>query len=84
MIDSERFMYDLLVNSRVDFANEWSGWKMRGAVLISPEGDRIRPERLRGLLFGESLKKRKKSPSGKTAPSMPDPVVVCLGVRRVA
>lgn len=59
------FMYDALVLCRVDLAGEWSGWKIRGRVLVSPDGDRIPVERLRGLLFTESLKRQKRNKPGR-------------------
>lgn len=33
----------------------WAGWRIAGRELVTPDGDRIRPERLRGLLFRESM-----------------------------
>ncbi|MEH6416206.1 DUF3653 domain-containing protein [Pseudomonas sp. CGJS7] len=29
----------------------WIGWRVRGRDLVSPEGERVNPERLRGLLW---------------------------------
>lgn len=50
-------MYDALVHCRIDLAQEWSGWKIRGRDLVSPAGDRISPARLAGLLFTEKARK---------------------------
>lgn len=36
----------------------WSGWRIAGRELVSPDGQRISPERLRGLLFRESSEAR--------------------------
>ena len=49
--EARQFMYDCLVYNTIDFGHEWAGWKMRGRVLVSPDGDRISAQRLRGLLF---------------------------------
>lgn len=52
----------------IDPGGHWIGWRLRGRVLISPDGDRITPERLRGLLFSESLKLRRqkaRKPAGQ-------------------
>ena len=43
----------------IDPGGHWLGWKLRGRVLVSPDQDRITPERLRGLLFCESLRLRR-------------------------
>lgn len=53
-----RRLYEEKVLGHLDLAAEWSGWRLRGRWLISPEGDRISPERLRGLLFSENGSKR--------------------------
>lgn len=53
-----RRLYDEKVLGHVDLAAEWSGWKLRGRWLVSPDGDRISPERLRGVLFREGGEKR--------------------------
>lgn len=43
----------------MDLNDEWIGWRLRGRYLISPGGQRISPERLRGLLFRDQLELRK-------------------------
>jgi len=48
--------YQLAVYGLLDLGGPWTGWKLRGAHLVSPDRDRITPEQLRGLLF---LAKRK-------------------------
>ena len=60
--DCARRVYARAVTCHDDLTAEWSGWKLRGRVLISPEGDRITPARLRGMLFVESLRGRKRPP----------------------
>lgn len=57
-----RGVYAFEINSTIDLTGPWHGWKLRGSVLVSPDKDRITPERLRGLLFVESLTKPKRSP----------------------
>lgn len=53
-----RAVYAFEVNSTADLSGEWAGWRLRGRVLISPDGDRISPARLRGLLFVEAGRRR--------------------------
>lgn len=46
------------------FGRWWSGWRIADRELVSPDGQRISPERLRGLLFraaGEARIARAKS-----------------------
>ena len=44
--------------SNVDFDGEWYGWRLRGRHLVSDDGQRITPERLRGLLWREKMELR--------------------------
>jgi hypothetical protein len=60
-----RAMYAAIAHGHIDLAHEWTGWRLRGRWLISPEGDRITPERLRGLLFREALAKPKRTKPGR-------------------
>lgn len=58
MNDCARNLYAEKVLGHIDLTADWSGWKLRGRWLISPDGDRLNPERLRGILFRESGEKR--------------------------
>lgn len=55
-------LYDREVYNRQHLPAPWNGWRLAGRVLVSPEGDRIAPERLRGLLWRERLASRVKDP----------------------
>ena len=46
-----QFMADAVLYQRVDFSGPWHGWKLRGRHLVSPDGDRMTAERLRGLAW---------------------------------
>ena len=48
------FMFDAQVKCRIDLAQEWAGWKLRGRCLVSPTGERISVTRLSGILFREA------------------------------
>lgn len=69
---AERTIYNL-----TPLYGQWAGWRMAGRVLVSPDGDRISPERLRGILFREAghlrLQKlrRKKLPRSSQVISLP-------------
>ncbi len=57
--EHDRAHHDRVVYNRTALYGPWYGWRMAGRVLVSPEGDRIAPERLRGLLWSERLRIRK-------------------------
>lgn len=57
--DCARKLYAEKVLGHVDLAADWAGWRLRGRWLISPEGDRINVQRLRGILFRETNEKRR-------------------------
>ena len=52
--DPERYFFE--VYGQVDLRGDWQGWRIRGRSLISPQGDRIAPGRLVGILFSERLR----------------------------
>ena len=45
------------VLGHLDLFEDWRGWKFKGRYLVSPDGLKVNPERLRGILFRERLKK---------------------------
>lgn len=51
--------YDRVVHNITALHGPWSGWRMAGTALVSPDGDRITPERLRGLLFRAAAEARR-------------------------
>lgn len=50
--------YCFVVHQHADFGGLWLGWRLRGRDLISPEGDRVNPRRLAGLLWVEQQRRR--------------------------
>lgn len=52
-------LYQREVYNRHHLPSPWDGWRFAGRVLVSPDGDRIAPERLRGMLWRESLRSRR-------------------------
>lgn len=41
-----------------EWPHQWTGWRFAGNDLISPDRDRISPERLRGLLWRDAQERR--------------------------
>jgi len=50
--------YERVVYSKTPLYGPWAGWRMAEKDLVSPDGDRISPHRLRGLLWVERAKAR--------------------------
>lgn len=51
--------YERLIYNRQHLGGPWAGWRMAGRELVSPDGDRISPERMRGLLWRQAHEKRR-------------------------
>ena len=47
-----------VIRNQTPLYGEWAGWRMAGRNLVSPDGDRICPERLRGILFAEAARQQ--------------------------
>jgi len=45
--------YDEQILNHIKLGNEWTGWRFAGRDLVSPDGMRISPQRLRGILWAE-------------------------------
>lgn len=50
--------YRRVIENHVGLHGPWAGWRLAGRDLVSPEGDRINPQRLRGLLFRQDAEAR--------------------------
>lgn len=50
--------YRLLVDNHTPLYGPWAGWRMAGRDLVAPDGQRIAPERLRGLLWRQESEAR--------------------------
>jgi hypothetical protein len=47
-------LHERVIHNNMPLHGPWAGWRMAGRALVSPDGDRISPERLRGILFREA------------------------------
>lgn len=43
--------FDRVVHNKTTLHGPWAGWRMAGNDLVSPDGDRVSPTRMRGILF---------------------------------
>ena len=50
--------YARIVENRTALYGPWEGWRMAGRFLVAPDGQRITPERLRGMLWAEQTSAR--------------------------
>lgn len=50
--------YRRMIDNHVHLTGPWAGWRLAGRDLVSPAGERINPERLRGLLFRQAAEER--------------------------
>jgi hypothetical protein len=50
--------YNRITYNQTALHGAWHGWRMAGRDLVSPDRQRISPERLRGLLFRQEAEER--------------------------
>lgn len=43
---------------QIDLDGEWYGWKQRGRYLVSPEGDKLTLERMKGIAWRLDIETR--------------------------
>lgn len=53
-----RAHYRRIAENHVHLSGPWAGWRLAGRDLVSPDRQRISPERLRGILFQETARKK--------------------------
>lgn len=51
--------YERVVHNKTDLHGPWSGWRLAGRDLVAPDGQRLPPQRLRGLLWREQMELRR-------------------------
>ncbi|TAA20544.1 hypothetical protein EA658_06180 [Pseudoxanthomonas winnipegensis] len=50
---------DHLTRNHVELTGPWTGWRLAGKDLVSPSGQRVSPERMRGLLWRLEAEERR-------------------------
>jgi len=69
-----------------DFDGEWYGWRLRGRHLVSPDGQRMTVERLKGLMWRDAMELRlagyvsRRKAEDRSAASRSSRFSVCLSV----
>lgn len=62
--------YRRVVENHTPLYGPWEGWRMAGRELITPDRERISPERLRGLLFREANRRALKRQQLTSSPAV--------------
>jgi hypothetical protein len=65
-IASQDDHYQRIVYNHTVLHGPWAGWRMAGRDLVSPDGLRIAPHRLRGFLYMESIRPKNPNPPPPT------------------
>ncbi|WP_425480323.1 DUF3653 domain-containing protein [Pseudoxanthomonas winnipegensis] len=50
---------DHLTRNHVELTGPWTGWRLAGKDLVSPTGQRVSPERMKGLLWRLEAEERR-------------------------
>lgn len=74
-------LHDRIAHNLTPLYGPWTGWRMAGRELVSPDGDRISPERLRGLLWRQQAEARLAQVRSRNRRCVSDSVVTVLRVR---
>lgn len=57
--------YRRVIENHIHLSGAWAGWRLAGRDLVSPDRERISPERLRGLLFRQASEDRVSSAAAR-------------------
>lgn len=71
---------DLVARNHVKLSGPWAGWRLAGRDLVSPEGIRFSPERLRGLAWRQEAEAR--LAHIRATHRRPEPLVTVIRVRQ--
>lgn len=71
---------DLITRNHVHLHGPWAGWRLAGRDLVSPDGIRFSPERLRGLTWRQEAETRLAHIRAKH--KQQEPLVTVIRVRK--
>lgn len=57
-IETDIEHHDRVVHNKTPLHGPWAGWRMAGKDLVAPDGARISPTRMRGILFRMEAEQR--------------------------
>lgn len=59
--------YERVTHGHSDLRADWLGWKQRGRYLVVPDGQRISPERMRGIMWRLDAEARRDAARARNA-----------------
>lgn len=59
--------YDRVVHNITSLHGPWAGWRLAGKDLVAPDGTRVSPARMRGILFRLEAEARLERARGRNA-----------------
>jgi hypothetical protein len=59
--------YARVVHGHTELRADWLGWKQRGRYLVAPDGQRISPERMRGIMWRMDAEARRDAAKARNA-----------------
>lgn len=54
------FMYAAVIHQQIDLTGPWRGWRIAGRDLVAPDGQRISPARMAGIMWRDDMELHKK------------------------
>jgi len=54
------WLHDLMTRNHTPLYGPWQGWRVAGRELVAPDGQRITPARVQGLLWRDEMELRRK------------------------
>lgn len=57
-IETDIEHHDRVVHNKTPLHGPWAGWRMAGKDLVAPDGSRISPTRMRGIMFRMDAEER--------------------------
>lgn len=79
--DCARALHDRQVHNQTPLHGRWEGWRMAGRDLVAPDGARISPERLRGLMWRQEAEERRAAARARREQRVSSGLVTVLRVR---
>lgn len=61
--------YERIVYGKEALHGPWEGWRLAGRYIVGPHGNRITPERLRGLLWAEANRRPQPQNANRSHPA---------------
>ena len=74
-------VFDQVTRNHVRLHGPWAGWRLVGREMVSPEGVRVSPERMKGLMWRQEAEARLTAIRARNSNSGHRGVVTVLRIR---